>query len=202
MNTTGTRADRFIEVGRITGAYGIRGWVKVKPYAARHLSGRALLAAKRWQLIKERPLRPAQHSARAVDAWTGSRVTVLNAKPRHDALIAQFAECAERETALTLKGGRVFVRRADFLELPKDEYYWTDLIGLQVINTAGEILGIVRNLLDHGAHAVLCVEPHASNAASAGQNRELLIPFVNAYILEVDLGHHQMIVDWRSDWDG
>src|SRR5260364_234955 len=62
--------------------------------------------------------------------------------------------------------------------------------------------GIVRNLLDHGAHAVLCVEPHASNAASAGQNRELLIPFVNAYILEVDLGHHQMIVDWRSDWDG
>src|SRR5260363_25185 len=93
-------------------------------------------------------------------------------------------------------------RRADFLELPKDEYYWTDLIGLQVINTAGEILGIVRNLLDHGAHAVLCVEPHASNAASAGQNRELLIPFVNAYILEVDLGHHQMIVDWRSDWDG
>src|SRR5260364_85088 len=85
---------------------------------------------------QERPLRPAQHSARAVDAWTGSRVTVLNAKPRHDALIAQFAECAERETALTLKGGRVFVRRADFLELPKDEYYWTDLIGLQVINTA------------------------------------------------------------------
>src|SRR5260364_413010 len=73
----------------------------------------------------------------------------------------------ERETAPTLKGGRVFVRRADFLELPKDEYYWTDLIGLQVINTAGEILGIVRNLLDHGAHAVLCVEPHASNAASA-----------------------------------
>src|SRR5260364_20333 len=99
--------------------------------------------------------------------------------------------------------GREGVRApADFLELPKDEYYWTDLIGLQVINTAGEILGIVRNLLDHGAHAVLCVEPHASNAASAGQNRELLIPFVNAYILEVDLGHHQMIVDWRSDWDG
>ncbi len=190
----------------ITGAYGIRGWVKVKPYAARHLSGDALLTARRWQLVKSSPHRPTPDAARAVDLRTGSQtrwVTVLNTKPYRGALIAQFAECTEREAAQMLKGWRVSILHADFPELPEDEYYWADLIGLQVINTEGAMLGTVRNLLDNGAHAVLCVEcvePHAPNATGAAKARESLIPFVNAYILKVDLAHRRMIVDWPSDW--
>ncbi len=191
MKTVWTCTAHLIEVGVITGAYGLRGWVKVKSHAARHLSGNALLTARRWQLLKN-----GQSECGSEARW----VTVLNTKPHRNALIAQFAECTERETAQRLEGWQVLLRRSDFPELPKNEYYWADLIGLQVINTEGAMLGAVGNLLDHGAHAVLCVESQVSNAAGAAKTREWLIPFVNAYIRKVDLAHRQIIVDWPSDW--
>lgn len=181
----------FVEVGRVIGAYGIRGWIKVKPYAERPLSGNTLFAVRKWRLV-------ASHSSEsdAEERW----ITVLNTKPQHDFLLAQCAECHTREAAQAFKGWRVSIRRADFPALPQDEYYWVDLIGLQVINAEGITLGAVHHLLDNGAQAVLCIEPSAPNPAGCAKHAEWRIPFVASYILKVDLARRQLVVDWRQDW--
>ena len=76
-----------------------------------------------------------------------------------------------------------------------DEYYWDDLISLEVVNTEGVALGVVRGLLETGAHAVLQV------AGPEVCQRERLIPFVDAYVREVDRAGSRILLEWGADWD-
>jgi 16S rRNA processing protein RimM len=76
-------------------------------------------------------------------------------------------------------------------EADEDEYYWDELIGLEVVNIQGEALGRVTGLLETGAHDVLQVQGE----------RLRLIPFVEAYIQSVDLAAGKIVVDWGLDWD-
>ncbi|NLZ41903.1 MAG: 16S rRNA processing protein RimM, partial [Comamonadaceae bacterium] len=92
-----------------------------------------------------------------------------------------------------LRGARVFVSRAQFPNADADEYYWVDLIGLEVRNRRGERLGVVGGLLETGPQCVLCVT--APDAAA----EELLIPFVAAHVDRVDLAARLIEVDWQRE---
>lgn len=182
-----TVPDDLIEVGYIAQAYGVRGQVKIFPHATVGDGGDALLAAKYWWIAGGRPR-------------TLRRVKVSSAKPHSGAVTAALAGSDDRNSAEALRGSTVSVRRADFPKLDAGEYYWVDLIGLDVANPAGTALGRVSGLIDNGAHSVLRVAYASVDAAGKSVEAERLIPFVDAYLREVDLAGKRIVVDWDVDY--
>ena len=175
-----------VEVGRIHGAWGIKGWFKVQAYAA---DPQALYSSRRWFL------RPSE------DVRTGVRplpslLKITHAREHGDGLVAAAQEIADREAAEALQGARVFVPRASFPTAAPDEYYWVDLIGCDVFNRRGEALGKVTDLIDTGPHAVLRLK--APGGAIGDDER--LIPFVSAYVDTVDIVARRIVVDWGLDY--
>ncbi len=178
--------DDAIEVGAIVDAYGLKGWVKVAAHAGGKQGGEALIHAKYWWLANGRERKSGQRT---------------QAKVHGDSVVAHLAGVTDRDGALALRGFRVFVRRADFPVLDNDdEFYWVDLVGLDVVNEAGEALGRVANLIDNGAHAVLRVEYPSVGKDGQPANGERLIPFVGVYVKAVDQTAKRIVVDWQADY--
>ena len=101
----------------------------------------------------------------------------------------------DRTAAEALKGSRIFISRSSFPSVAKDEYYWVDLIGLDVINREGEALGVVKELLSTGPQTVLVMEYQQDGKAA-----ERMIPFVSVYVDEVDIAAKRIRVDWQTDY--
>ena len=185
-----------VEVGRILGAWGIKGGIKVKPFAA---DPQALFSTKRWFLLPPEVdgalVRPP--GAQAV-APLPPLLRVLQAKEHGDGVVATAHDLLDRNAAEALRGARIFVSRASFPTPGDGEFYWIDLIGLDVFNRQPAALGRVVGLLETGPHCVLRVQP-ADVAGVAGA--EVLIPFVDAYVDAVDLPGRRITVDWDADWD-
>ena len=127
---------------------------------------------------------------------TFNSLAIRSARDHGDVIVATSPDIADRTAAEALKGVRVFVSRAEFPQAAEGEYYWIDLIGLAVVNREGEALGTVDSLLDTGPHSVLRV----TFDAGAGAPGERLIPFVDAYVDEVDLPGRRIVVDWGLDY--
>lgn len=174
-----TVPDDLVLVGHVSGAYGIKGWVRIRRYSA---DADALLHAKTWWL--DRP------EVRDVD--------VMQAKVHGDEVVAQLMGVADRDAAEALKGATVQVRRSHFPPLSDDEFYWVDLIGLDVVNMAGERLGRVHDMMDNGAHPILRVQ--GESAGPEAKPREWLIPFVEHYVKTVDRAGKTITVDWELDF--
>jgi 16S rRNA processing protein RimM len=173
-----------IEVGRIGDAWGIKGWFKVIPYSA---DPEALFSSKRWFLL------PSEKGAKT---FLGPvRMAVKEAKEHSDSVVATAHEVEDRSSAEALRGARIFISRSSFPTANKDEYYWVDLIGLNVINREGEGLGVVRELLTTGPQTVLVME-----YLQDGKLLDRMIPFVGVYIDEVDLQSRCIKVDWQADY--
>jgi 16S rRNA processing protein RimM len=173
-----------IEVGRIADAWGIKGWFKVLPYSA---SPEALFSSKRWFL------QPAERGAKTFAGTV--LLKIKEAKDHSDSVVATSVEVPDRNAAELLKGARIFVSRASFPTPETDEYYWVDLIGLEVVNREGVALGAVRELLHTGPQTVLVLA-----YAEDGKDKERMIPFVSAYIDNVDLAGRRITADWQPDY--
>ena len=179
--------DDAVEVARVLGAWGVKGGIKVRPFAA---DPQALFSSKRWFLRPPEPSRPGIAAA-ALPAL----LKVQTARTQGDTVVALVQDLSDRDAAEALKGARVFVSRASFPTPASDEFYWVDLIGLQVVNRADCRLGTVVGLLETGPHCVLRVQP----ADTAALQPERLIPFVAAYIDGVDLAARRIRADWDAD---
>ena len=173
-----------IEVGRITDAWGVKGWFKVLPYSA---SPEALFSSKRWFLM------PTERGAATFAGPVMLRVQ--EAKDHAGSVVACAQAIPDRSAAEALKGARIFIARSSFPTAAQDEYYWVDLIGLDVVNRQGECLGTVRDLMSTGPQAVLVIEQRL-----ADKTVELMVPFVAAFIDNVDLPARRISVDWQSDY--
>lgn len=179
----------LLTVGYISGAYGIQGWVRVKPYSA---DADALLGAKTWWLDKPE-LRD---------------VEMMQAKSHSGDVVARLMGVAGRDAAEALKGAVVQIARSHFPALSDGEFYWVDLIGLAVENMQGESLGVVSDLMDNGAHPILRVAvPTVPAEAEAEANRadskaaaEILIPYVDQFVKTVSLADKKVVVDWGLDY--
>ena len=182
--------DDSIEVARIAGAWGVKGSIRVISYSS---EADALFHAKQWYLLPpEAKFSPARSSEKR------ELPRVLNVKSVREqgkSIRAEVQEIADREVAEAFKGMRIFVRKADFPKLSEDEFYWVDLIGLRVINLQDEELGIVEDLMSNGPQSILRIiyEKHSEKA-------ERLIPFVDAFIHDVDLDQKVILVDWQLDY--
>ncbi|MBS0308860.1 MAG: ribosome maturation factor RimM [Proteobacteria bacterium] len=179
-----TIPDDLVLVGYVTGAYGIQGWVRIKPYSA---EADALLHARTWWLDK-----PALRD-----------VEVMQAKAHGGDTVARLMGMADRNAAEALKGAAVHISRKHFPVLDDGEFYWVDLIGLAVENLQGETLGHVADLMDNGAHPILRVTaPATSDPKQAEQDaaQERLIPFVEQFVKTVDQAGKKITVDWGWDY--
>ena len=178
-----------IEVGRIADAWGIKGWFKVLPHSA---SPEALFSSRRWYL------QPAERGARTFSGTV--LLSIKEAKEHADSVVATAHEVPDRTAAEQLKGARVMVSRSSFPTAGTDEYYWVDLLGLQVINREGVSLGEVKDLLSTGPQTVLVLEYPRTDTDKPGQVGERMIPFVSAYVDSVDLPQRRILVDWQPDY--
>jgi 16S rRNA processing protein RimM len=181
-----------VEVGRIVDAWGVKGWIKVQPFAA---DPQALFSSRRWFLKPPEPQGPRRPAA---PSPVPPLLKITQVKHHGDAVVAQAQDVADRSGAEALKGARIFVSRASFPSADADEYYWVDLIGLSVVNLQGERLGTVIGLLDTGPHSVLRIAPEG--AESGDEASERLVPFVAAYVTDVSLADKRITVDWGLDY--
>lgn len=165
-------------VAHITGAYGLAGWVRLRPYSS---EASALLHAKTWWLDQ-----PALHD---VDA--------MQVRTQGEDIVAHLMGIESRNAAEDLRGATVQIRRSHFPPLDDNEFYWIDLIGHDVVNLAGDALGKVVGLMDNGAHPILRVEVPAQGAEKA---QELLIPFVARFVTAVDQQAKMITADWDKDY--
>ncbi|TCS74002.1 16S rRNA processing protein RimM [Sulfuritortus calidifontis] len=159
-------------MGRVAAPYAIRGWIKVQPFTE-YLD--SLLDYPVWRLGKK-------------TGWQEYRV--LDARIHSNSLIAQLEGVNDRSQAEALQGLEIAVARDELPEAEEGEYYWDDLIGLDVVNLDGVNLGKVTGLLETGAHDVLEVEGE----------RPRLIPFTEPIVVEVDLKAGRIKVDWGADY--
>jgi 16S rRNA processing protein RimM len=173
-----------IEVGRILDAWGVKGWIKVLPHSA---DPQALFSSKRWFL---------QPTERGLATFTGTvLLRVREAKEHSDSVVARADGLEDRGTAELLRGARIFVPRSSFPTADKDEYYWVDLLGLDVVNREGVALGKVKDLMSTGPQTVLVLEYEED-----GKTQERMLPFVAAYVDGVDLRARRINVDWQADY--
>jgi len=164
----------MVIMGRVAGAQGILGWVKLKTYTE---TVESLTDFPVWWLGDDK------------HPWR--EVSVEKFAVQSKGLIAKFPGCNDRTSAEKFRGLLVAVPRSSLPQQADDEYYWSDLIGMTVLNVAGESLGTVDNLMDTGSNQVLCVR---------GASGELLIPFIASAIKQVSLAEKLIRVDWASDW--
>jgi 16S rRNA processing protein RimM len=173
-------ARRPVTLGRISGLYGIRGWVKVTSYTE-----------PRGALLDYKDCLVGQ-------AGSWDRARLAEGRMQGKALLARLEGTHDRDAAARYVGAEIAVAREQLPETAPGEYYWADLEGLRVRHRDGRILGRVAYLLATGGHDVLVVQEDKGADGAAG--REVLIPFVpGRYVQRVDLGHEVIDVDW--EWD-
>lgn len=162
-----------MEIGRISGLYGVRGWVKVYSHTEPKEN---LLAYAPWLLRKGGEWREIQ---------------VLEGAIRGKGIIARLEGIEDRDEARRLMDTEIFIRRSQLPHPGEGEYYWADLIGLRVITAADIDLGRVEELMETGSNDVLVVKGE----------RERLIPFIlGQVVIDVDREQGVMRVDWDPEF--
>lgn len=162
-------------MGRIFGSWGVRGGIRVDPYTE---DPQTLTEYKTWLVGREGEWKEYQ---------------VLEARLHTTQVVAQLAGLDDRDAALLLKGSEVAVPR-DSLPAPEDgSFYWSDLIGLSVVNAEGDALGEVKELFSNGAQDVIDVI-----ASDVAGDVKRLIPWTA--VKKVDILTRRIEVEWGRDW--
>jgi len=159
-------------MGRVVAPYGVNGWIKIQPFTQ---ESRGLLDYSLWQVGRE-------------GAWQPR--SVESAKVHGATVVAKLAGITDRDQAAVLQGMRVAISRDAFPDAATGEFYWADLVGLKVVNTAGVELGAVSRVFETGANDVLVVEGE----------RERLLPFIETVVRQVDIAGGSITVDWEADY--
>ena len=161
----------YIVVGKVGSTYGIRGWLKIFSFTEvitdiLNYSPWYLENGNDWKLIE-----------------------VKTGREHGKSLVAHLLGCDTPEQARTLTGKKIAIKRSQLPVLPKDEYYWSDLEGLTVIDQHGKELGKILYLLETGSNDVLVIK---------NQGKEYAIPYLPGKVItNIDLTHRVMHVDWE-----
>jgi len=161
-------------MGRVVAAQGLQGWVKVQAFTE-HLD--TLIDYDTWQMGN--------------DSHPWREYKVSECKPHTKVLVAKLEGIDDRSAAEKCKGLLIGVARSSLPKQGENEYYWSDLIGMAVVNLEGEALGTVDHLLDMGANDILCVR---------SDRGEILIPFLAHVVRQVSLDEKLIRVDWQADY--
>jgi 16S rRNA processing protein RimM len=173
QNDSADQNNGLLEIGKISGVFGIKGWVKVHSYTD-----------PREGIVEYSPWHISQNGQ-----WR--EIAVLDGKAQGKTVIARLDGVDDCDQAMLLMGARIAIHPDQLESLTEDEYYWRDLIGLKVINTEGVDLGIVEQMMETGANDVMLVKG----------DRERLVPFTQGHaVLKVDLSAGEITVEWDADF--
>jgi len=172
-NDSHVSKDELLVMGQIASPFGVKGWVRVNAYTA---MADNLLDYSPWYLN-------LQGGWQATEPVAG--------RPHGKGLVVQLKECHDRDAAAALTGTDIGVYRSQLPPAGADEYYWSDLIGLQVVTREGQVLGVVDHLFETGANDVMVVKGE----------QEYLVPYIKEQVIEsVDLESRIIRVDWDPDF--
>jgi len=158
-----------VELGRIVGVFGVRGWIRLRSHT---VPPEGILRYRRWHIA-------------------GREWQVADGHPQGDTIVAGLKGLEDRDAALALRGATVEVARSALPKLKKGEFYWTDVLGSEVVSTAGATLGTLDSVTSNGAQDVMVVKGEV----------ERLIPFVVGPIVQsVDPKAKQIVVEWDPSW--
>ncbi len=178
------KSEQLHILAKITGYYGVKGWVKVYSFTEPR------------ENIVHYPALKIRRNKR--EGWQD--IELDSGKVHGKGVIAHFTGYDNRETAASLIGAELAVYRSDFKATAKDEYYWSDIIGMSVVNLEDIKLGQVTRLIETAADDVLVIKPSSDDVQNNSQ--EILIPFVQGhYIKSVDLDARTILVDWQIEWN-
>lgn len=160
-------------MGRISGVYGVRGWVRVFSYTQPREN---IITYQPWYLKQG-------------DDWLERRLA--EGRQHGKGVVARLADCEDRDKAAVMIGTEIGIQRHQMPRPEPGQYYWADLIGLKVSNLDGDDLGTVDHLIETGANDVLVVHG----------DRERLIPFVpEQVVISVDLEQGEIRLDWDKNF--
>jgi 16S rRNA processing protein RimM len=165
--------DGLLVMGRIAAPYGVKGWVHIAAFTELPES---LLHYLPWHINRQ-------------GSW--QVVEIVSGRHHGKGLVVQLQGCTDRDAAAALRGADIGVYRSQLPPAGAGEYYWSDLIGLQVIATDGRVFGRLDHLLETGANDVMVVKG----------KQEVLIPYIEGQVVEsVDLETREIRVDWDPDF--
>ena len=167
------KESKWLKLGNISGVFGVKGWLKV--YAN---------TDKKENILSYQPWYIERNKVRQA-------VKLKAGKPHGKTIIVQLDGVDDRNEAELWVGSDIYMKSDQLPKLSNDEYYWSDLIGLQVVSTDGVEFGVIDQMLETGANDVIVVKG----------DRERLIPYVTEQVVKsVDLDKQQMLVDWDADF--
>lgn len=161
-------SDEHICVGVISGAYGVQGELRIKSFCA----------------IPE----DIEHYSPLTDARGHEKFQLAILRPIKNGFAARLPQVSSKEDADALRGTQLFAQRDQLPSLPDDEFYHADLIGLQVYDTGGVLLGRVKTVQNHGADDLLELQ-------LSGSSTTTFLPFTKAAVPTVDLASGRLVAD-------
>ena len=164
---------RLVEVGRLGAAHGVRGWMRVQSFTD---PPQRLFEWRQWLLQSE--------------AGATREMKLLEARPQGNGWIARLEGVDERDAASRLSGSLVLVDRVEFAPTGAREHYRADLVGFEVKNLEGALLGVVDHFVDTPGNAVMVIRGA----------REYLVPVTAQHLRKVDVESRGLIVDWPEDF--
>jgi 16S rRNA processing protein RimM len=172
----------LIELGAVRGAYGLKGWVRIAPFA---IDGLVLERVHHWWLLGGPEPR---------------KLEVQDVKRHAELILAKWAGCESKEAADALKGGTIAVPRSDFPALSEGEHYLSDVVGYRVVNRDGVELGAVSGLRIGGAESGSGAATQWLDVVGVQKGQSLLIPLVDQFVEAIESDARVIRVDWQSDW--
>jgi 16S rRNA processing protein RimM len=162
-----TDPDRLVLVARVSGAFGVKGELRIKTYTDNPLA-----------VLNFRELRQVngQHG-----------LTLVSGRSFKEGLIARAKEVATKEAADALKGLDLYALRSALPQPQDDEFYLTDLIGLRAETQDGSPLGVVKSVQNYGAGDVLEIQP-------PGRRQTWMVAFTSETAPEIDIGAGRIVV--------
>lgn len=171
--------ESVLKAGRILAAFGIKGWVKVHSDTDPREN---ILDYAPWFLWQQ-------------GQWR--EVEVTEGQSHGKGIIARLRGVDDRNAAEALAGIDIGIPASSLPDLPEDEFYWRDLIGLQVFNLEGVLLGRVDHLIETGANDVMVVKPCPGSVDETVR----MVPWaVGPVVQRVDRQAGRLLVEWGTDW--
>jgi 16S rRNA processing protein RimM len=174
-------ANKPIIIGKISGVFGVHGWVKIFSFTEPRDN---ILTYKPW-LIRNK------------SDW--QTMEIVKGRTQGKTLVVQIEGVDDRDKAHALIGCDIAINSEQLRALEENDFYWRDLIGLDVQEVNSGLIGNVQSIMATGANDVLVV----IGKDDAGKKREILIPYLlDDVIKKIDLDENRILVDWNEFLDG
>ena len=192
--------SEFVLLGEITGHYGVKGWVKVKSFTR---PATQILEFSTWYVpwAPSRDWLKSMQTEFVLHPESLQKLELTQGKRQQRGLIAKLIGIDCREQSQGIQGRPIVMEKSQLAPAGPGEFYWSELIGMRVVNLEQIALGVVDHLLETGANDVLVVRNKVSSASDVGDGSdtvERLIPWSDQVISDIDRSAGLITVDWDA----